>query len=239
MSIAANLAIQPKCAGRLFTRLGNDGHAEPAADHLGDRLERHAFVVDRMIGAVLDALFEREPVEAGGIEPMHAGPAVAAVADIGRDAFLAREADQARDETMIAVAMGRRRQPHRGYAHAPCRDGGGRSLRGAREIGRGLVGSVAIRPGASNASPEVTSIGRADPSRTAPIASIARRSSAQFSANFEKSWLKAVWMTASALRAPSRRLSEIFERAAMDLGAHGCERLRSGIGAGEAQYLMA
>jgi hypothetical protein len=32
---------------------------------------------------------------------------------------------------------------------------------------------------------------------------------------------------------------EIFERAAMDLGAHGCERLRSGVGAGEAQYFMA
>jgi hypothetical protein len=25
----------------------------------------------------------------------------------------------------------------------------------------------------------------------------------------------------------------------MDLGAHGCERLRSGVGAGEAQYFMA
>ena len=44
---------------------------------------------------------------------MHAGPAVRSIADIGRDAFLARDIDQARDETMIAVAMGRWRQPHR------------------------------------------------------------------------------------------------------------------------------
>jgi hypothetical protein len=32
---------------------------------------------------------------------------------------------------------------------------------------------------------------------------------------------------------------EIFERAAMGLGAHRCECLRSGIGAGETEYLMA
>ena len=32
---------------------------------------------------------------------------------------------------------------------------------------------------------------------------------------------------------------QIFERAAMGLGAHGCERQSSGIGAGETEYLMA
>ncbi len=104
--------------GRLFLGLGDDRHAKPAADHFGNRLERHALIVDRVMGAALDALFERQPVEAGGIEPMHAGPAVEAIANLGRDAFLAREADQMRDETMIAGAMGRRRQAHRGGAHA-------------------------------------------------------------------------------------------------------------------------
>ena len=126
--------------GRLFTRLGDDRHAEPAADHLGDRLERHALVGDRVIGSALDALFERKPVEAGGVEPMHAGPAVLSIADIGSYAFLACDSDQTRDETMIAVAMSRWRQTHCGRAHAPCRDGGGCHLGGAREIGRGPVG---------------------------------------------------------------------------------------------------
>ena len=32
---------------------------------------------------------------------------------------------------------------------------------------------------------------------------------------------------------------QIVERAAMDLGAHGCERSRSGFGAGETEHLMA
>ena len=32
---------------------------------------------------------------------------------------------------------------------------------------------------------------------------------------------------------------QIFERAAMGLGAHGCERSCAGIGAGETEYLMA
>src|SRR5882672_9873463 len=78
--------------GRLFGTLGDDRHAEPPADHFSDRLERDTLVVDGMIGAALDALFERQPVEAGGVEPMHAGPAVIAVANIGCDALLAREA---------------------------------------------------------------------------------------------------------------------------------------------------
>src|SRR5439155_17730904 len=91
----------------LVRGLGDDRHTEPTTDHLGDRLERDAFFGDRMIRAALDALFERQSVEAGGIEPMHAGPAVIAIADVGCAALLAREADQMRDESMIASAMGR------------------------------------------------------------------------------------------------------------------------------------
>src|SRR6185369_164629 len=78
-------------AGRLFGSLGDDRHAEPAPDHLGDRLERDTLIVDRVKGAALDALFERKPVEARGIEPVHAGPAVLSIADIGRDTLLARQ----------------------------------------------------------------------------------------------------------------------------------------------------
>jgi hypothetical protein len=68
----------------LVAGLGNDRYAEPAADHLGDSLERHALLGDRMIGAVDGAALKREPEDAGSIEAMHGGPAVEAVAHIGR-----------------------------------------------------------------------------------------------------------------------------------------------------------
>src|SRR5215218_2487771 len=99
-------------SGRLVRWNGDDGHAEPAADHFGDRLERNALIGDGVIAAVPDPLFEREAIEPGGIAPMHAGPAVAALSDIGRDAFFAGEIDQMRHETMIARAMRRWRKPH-------------------------------------------------------------------------------------------------------------------------------
>jgi hypothetical protein len=65
-------------------------------------------------------------------------------------------------------------------------------LRGNGEGLGGTSSSVAVRPGARSATPELTRSGRSEPSNTAPIASMARWSSAQFSANFKKSWLKAV-----------------------------------------------
>jgi hypothetical protein len=49
---------------------------------------------------------------------------------------------------------------------------------------------VAVRPGARSATPDVTSSGRSEPSSAEPSASIARLSISQFSANFEKSWMK-------------------------------------------------
>ena len=68
---------------------------------------------------------------------------------------------------------------------------------------------------------------------------MARWSSAQFSTNFEKSWLKAVWITASDWAAPLLQAVQIRERAAMDLGARRGQRLRSLVRAGEAEHLMA
>ena len=74
-------------------------------------------------------------------------------------------------------------------------------------MGGAASSSVARRPEVSSATPAVTSSGRSDPSSTLPSVSIARWSDALFSANFEKSWLKAVWITPSAAAAPMRRLS--------------------------------
>ena len=240
VSIAAKRASQPKCSAASSGVLETTGTPSRRPITSAIVLERHAFVGDRVIGPLCDALFERQPVETGGIQPVHAGPAVVAVADIGRDTLLARDGDQARNEAVIARAMGRRRKTHRGRAHAPSprRRPPPPRRRAGNPVG-GLSASVASRPGASSARPEVTSIGRSDPSSTAPIASIARLSSAQFSTNFEKSWLKAVWITASALARAVAQAFQILERAAMDLGAHGGERLGSGLGAGETEHLMA
>src|SRR6185437_8275598 len=49
--------------------------------------------------------------------------------------------------------------------------------------------------------------GRPEPVSSLPIASMARRSAALLSANFEKSWLKARWMTPSARAAPCFKTS--------------------------------
>ena len=68
---------------------------------------------------------------------------------------------------------------------------------------------------------------------------MARRSFSQLSAKFEKSWSKAVWITPSAAAAPLRETVEILERAAMHLGARGGERRGAGVGAGEAEDLVA
>ena len=85
--------------------------------------------------------------------------------------------------------------------------------------------SVAIRPGASDPKPEVTSIGRSDPSSTAPIASIARRSSAQFSSEFREVMVEGRVDDGVRLARAVAQAFQILERAAMDLGAHGGERL--------------
>ena len=55
--------------------------------------------------------------------------------------------------------------------------------------------------------PEVTIKGRSEPARAEPSVSMARRSISQLSLNFEKSWMKPVWITPSAVTAPLRRLT--------------------------------
>jgi hypothetical protein len=109
----------------------------------------------------------------------------------------------------LAATMHRGRKPDGRRAHAARRQRRDRrsGTRGNGELAARTSSSVATRPGASIATPDVTMSGRPEPSRTAPIASMARRSSAELSANLEKSWLKAVWITPSDWAAPLLRLS--------------------------------
>ena len=68
---------------------------------------------------------------------------------------------------------------------------------------------------------------------------MARLSISQFAANFEKSWMKAVWITPSDAAAPLRRLSRSSRSPRCDLGAGGGERLGARIRASETEHLMA
>jgi hypothetical protein len=96
--------------GRLFGRLRDDRNVQTAAEHLGDRLERHALFGNGMEVALRAAL-EREPLDAGGVEAVHGRPAILSLANIGRHALLARDSDKDRHEAVIAVSMHRRGEP--------------------------------------------------------------------------------------------------------------------------------
>src|ERR1700722_3164193 len=98
--------------------LADDRQVQATADHPSDLSERYAFVSDRVIPSALRPLFDREPVETRRIEPVHAGPAVAPIADIGRHALFARDADESRNEAVITVAVDGWRQAHGRRPHA-------------------------------------------------------------------------------------------------------------------------
>ena len=74
--------------GCFLRRFGHDGDAEPSADQLGNRLERHAFLGDRMIAPRGRTLLQRETIDARGVEAVRGRPAVLAFADIGSGTFL-------------------------------------------------------------------------------------------------------------------------------------------------------
>lgn len=84
---AEEVAEKAEMFGRLGGRFRDDRQGEAFADDLGDLTRRHAFVGDPVIPRARGPLFEREPVEVRRIEPVHAWPAVAPIADIGRHAF--------------------------------------------------------------------------------------------------------------------------------------------------------
>ena len=99
---------------------GDGGHrqVQVPADDRGDVAERHALVADRVQARACGRGLQGQPEQARGIEPVHGGPAVGPVAHVGGQALRAGDADQGRDEAVIALAVHRRRQAHRRYAHA-------------------------------------------------------------------------------------------------------------------------
>jgi len=118
--------VQPSKSSKrtklLACSLSRDGHrrqVQAPSDRLGDRFNRNALFRDRMILGSSSTLFQRQPIEAGSIEHVHRGPAVAPVTDIRRGALLAGYIDQVTHEALLHPVMDLReaydRRPHPAY----------------------------------------------------------------------------------------------------------------------------
>ena len=99
-------------------RFGDDRHIEAPADYLSNFPERNTLIGNAVISSPGGTLFKRQPVELGGIEPMHRRPAIEPVTHVCRNAFFSRDGDKTWNEAVIAVSMYRRRKAHRRHAHA-------------------------------------------------------------------------------------------------------------------------
>jgi hypothetical protein len=65
-------------------------HLQPAAQRLGDRLHRHALLVDRVVDRARLRLLKRQTVQPRHVGNVRRRPAIAAIADVGRHTLLAR-----------------------------------------------------------------------------------------------------------------------------------------------------
>ena len=162
----ANRANQPKCSAASSGDLPTTGTFRRRPITSAMSLDGHALVGDPVIPGAGGALLERQPVEAGGIEPVHGGPAVVPVAHIGREALLARDGDEDRERS-----RGRRRHGPTARAAPPTRARRATPTRAPllRNAGEARVGRRRDRlrsrggPARGSATPEVTTRGRSDP----------------------------------------------------------------------------
>lgn len=87
--------------------LADHRNVQPTTDHRSNLPKRDSFFRDRVISDPHVDPFKGEPVYSGGIEPVCYRPAVQPVADIRRNTFLARQADEDRNEAVISIAVDR------------------------------------------------------------------------------------------------------------------------------------
>ena len=157
---------------------------------------------------------------------MRRRPAVRAVAHIRRHALLAGHRDQVGHKALLdrVVNLG---QPHHRRADAlrDQRQSGLFRTRGSEASGQEAHlprSRAARRQERDPAGDEQGSVGAlkrgAERLNGTPV-------QLAVSANFEKSWLKARWMTPSEAAAPPRQAVQIFKRPEMRLGPCGNERL--------------
>ena len=92
-------------AVRLLAGDGDHRQVQMPPDDRGDVAERHALVADRVQARACGRGLQRQPEQARSIEPVYGGPAVGPVTHVGRHALRPGDADQGRDETVIALAL--------------------------------------------------------------------------------------------------------------------------------------
>ena len=115
MSLPKNAADPPEVRIHVAGLDGGGGHPDGRADRLGDQPRRVALLCDRVHHGCRLRGVEREPHQAGGVAAVDGGPAVRSVADVARDALLARDAREDGREAVVALAVdgGGEAQRHR------------------------------------------------------------------------------------------------------------------------------
>lgn len=90
----------------LFGRHRRDRHSQASADRLRDLPNRHALFGDRVAARPGKPLLEDEPVQAGGIDPVHRRPAIEPVTDVGGHPLLPSDSDRAGGEAFLVLLDG-------------------------------------------------------------------------------------------------------------------------------------
>src|SRR5689334_101405 len=97
---------------RFLRPFADNRHIQSPANHFRNFPESDSLFGDRVISARRYAFLQHAPVETSGIQPVHCRPTVQALSDICGNTLFACEADEKRDESMIAVPMDRRWKPN-------------------------------------------------------------------------------------------------------------------------------
>src|SRR6516164_1099790 len=95
-----------------------DGDTEVLADHLCDLAGGDAFLSHTVQHRTRRRLLEGQAEETCRIDAVHRGPAARTVAQEAGDALLTSDADDDRDEAVVALTVDRRREPNGRGAHA-------------------------------------------------------------------------------------------------------------------------
>jgi hypothetical protein len=100
-----------KVIGCLLQCLADDRYIQTSTDHLSDLEEPHTLIGNCMVARCHRTRLQHEPVESTSIQPMHRGPVVEPFTNVRRYTLFTREADEERDESVIADSVDRRRKP--------------------------------------------------------------------------------------------------------------------------------
>ena len=73
----------PKMFSCFLGRLSDNGHVQVFPKYAGNFATGYAVIRDTVIDSTRGALLQHQPVEMTSIEPVHSGPTIEAVTDIG------------------------------------------------------------------------------------------------------------------------------------------------------------